>query len=78
MNCPHCQRLLYSRQHRHCGFCGKELPKEFRLSEEEVVALKTEQDQIALRRAAAKAKEEAEREQQKRNADGGYSMPPMG
>jgi hypothetical protein len=78
MNCPHCQRLLYSGQHRHRGFCGKQLPKEFLLSDGEVVALKAEQDQIAVRRAAAKAKEEEEKERQKRNGDSGYYMPPMG
>jgi hypothetical protein len=78
MNCPHCQRLLYSRQHRTCGFCGKELPKELLLTDEEILALKTEQDQITTRRAAAKAREEAEKEQQKRCSDGNYMMPPVG
>lgn len=78
MNCPHCQRLINSRQHRHCGFCGKELPEECLLSDAEIAALKTEQDQIAARRAVAKAKEEEEREQQKRSSDGGFQMPPMG
>ena len=58
MNCPHCQRLLYSRQHKTCGFCGAELPPECLLSEDEVAELKAEPRAIAERPAIDKAKEE--------------------
>lgn len=75
MNCPHCHRLLYSRQHKTCGFCGAQLPPEFLLSDEELAALKAEQEAIAERRAIAKEKEEEERKQ--REAQSGDHMPPM-
>jgi hypothetical protein len=63
MNCPHCQRLLYSRRHQTCGFCGGELPAECLLSEYEVAEIKEEQQEIAARRARDKEKEEEVRRQ---------------
>jgi hypothetical protein len=75
MNCPKCQRRLYSRQHKTCGFCGSELPPEVLPSAEEIAALKAEQEAIAERRAIAKEKEEEERKQ--REAQSGDHMPPM-
>jgi len=61
MNCPNCNRLLYSRQHKACGFCGTQLPPEVLLSEDEVVAIKAEQEAITVRRAKAKEEEEQKR-----------------
>jgi hypothetical protein len=75
MNCPHCNRLLYSRQHKSCGFCGAQLPPEMLLSDEEIAALKAEQNAIAERRALAKEKEDEERK--RREAQSGDHMPPM-
>jgi ferredoxin len=68
MNCPFCKRLLYSRQHKKCGHCGEELPEKFRLTEEEIEAIKDENRAIEERRAIAKEKEEAEREEKRRKA----------
>jgi hypothetical protein len=68
MNCPHCNRLLYSRRHKTCGFCGGALPPEFVFSEEKIAELDAEKEAIAERRAQAKAKEEEER--QRRSDDG--------
>lgn len=78
MKCPHCDRLIYSRQHKQCGFCGHELPEELLLSDQEVAKLKTEQAAIAARRELAKAKEEEEREQARRKSAGSYPQPPLG
>ena len=64
MNCPHCNRLLYSRLQPKCGFCGAELPPECRLSEDEAAMLREEMRLIDERRAAAKEKEEEEREEE--------------
>lgn len=58
MNCPNCKRLLYSRQHKHCGFCGAELPPGVIFSAEEIAAVQAEQQAIAARRAQVRAKEE--------------------
>ena len=67
MNCPHCNRLLYSRQHRKCGYCGGELPEEFRLTKVEIADLRREQEEIENRRIAAKEKEEKEKEENQRS-----------
>ena len=75
MNCPTCNRLLYSRQHKTCGFCGTELPPEVLLSEDEIDATKAEQEAISVRRAEAKAKEEEDRKKQV-TSDGGFDVPP--
>ena len=64
MNCPSCGQLIYSRQRKTCGSCGVELPPECRLSDDEIAALKAEQQAIADRRAVAKEQEEEERKKQ--------------
>ncbi len=76
MNCPHCHRLLYSRRRKTCGYCGGELPDEVRLSEDEITAMKIEQQAIETRRALAKEKDEEEK--RRRSSDsGGFLPPPM-
>lgn len=72
MNCPHCQRLLYSRRHKACGFCGKTLPSEFLFTAAEAAKVKKAQEAIEQRRVLAKAKEEEERKQQAGDDGGGY------
>jgi hypothetical protein len=76
MNCPSCNRLLYSRQHKTCGFCGAALPPEVLFSEDEIATIKAEQEAIAIRRAKAKAKEEEERKKHAAG-DGGFDAPQM-
>ena len=71
MNCPHCDRLLYSRRSRTCHFCGGVLPAEVRLSDDEIAKQKAEQFAMDQRRAAEKAQEEEEREAAARRGDGG-------
>ena len=66
MNCPNCQRLLYSRRHKKCDFCGAVLPPEALLSEEEITAIKSEQEEIAKRRAADKKDEKEKRKRASR------------
>jgi hypothetical protein len=73
MNCPHCHRVLYSRQHPRCGFCGEPLPDEFRLADHEIDDIKAEIREIDARRAKAKEAEEKEREAARRRNDGGGS-----
>jgi predicted nucleic acid-binding Zn-ribbon protein len=80
MNCPHCHRLLYSRQQPRCGFCGKPLPEDLRLAPHEIDEIKAEIREIDARRAKAKEKEEEEREAIRRRNDGagGGGGPGMG
>jgi hypothetical protein len=44
--CPHCQSPIYSRKNRICGVCEKPLPEELLLSDEQVAALKKQEDQM--------------------------------
>jgi hypothetical protein len=69
MNCPHCQRVLYSRSRATCGYCGGALPEECRLSGGEIAALKAEQ--LAIERRRARMKEEDEEEEARRRAAAG-------
>jgi hypothetical protein len=46
MNCPHCQRLLYNRKLKNCGFCGEELPPEYLFSAEELAEIDAQMDAI--------------------------------
>jgi hypothetical protein len=78
MNCPHGQRLLYSRQHPRCGYSGGLLPDEVRLADHEIDEMKAEIREIDARRAVAKEKEERELEERRRdqrNRSTGYFPP---
>lgn len=76
MNCPHCNRVIYSRQHKNCGYCGEELPPELLLSPSETKELKQEMIEIEQRRVEMKEKEAKEKEEQrKKNAsDSGFGF----
>jgi len=62
--CPSCQRVLYNRRLKACGFCGAPIPEELRFTPEEIAALdrkmaELEEQRRQRERAAAKAEEEA-------------------
>ena len=63
-NCPSCQRVLYNRRLKACGFCGAPIPEELRFTPDEVAVLdrkmaEMEEQRQQRERAAAKAEEEA-------------------
>jgi len=58
MDCPNCKRLLYSRQHKHCGFCGAELPPGVVFPRRRLRPSKRSSRQSPARRAQVRAKEE--------------------
>ena len=65
--CPTCQRLLYNRRLKQCGFCGAEIPEGLRFTAEEMAAMdlkmaELEKERIRRERAAA------EEEERQRNA----------
>ena len=37
--CPTCQRVLYNRRLKHCGFCGAQIPESLRFTPEEIAAI---------------------------------------
>jgi ribosomal protein L37E len=69
MNCPKCQRVIYSRQQARCGYCGEPLPESMRLAPHEIDEIKSEIKEIDQRRAKAKEAEEREREATRRRND---------
>jgi len=62
--CPRCQRVLYNRRLKDCGFCGATIPEELRFTPEEIAALDREMAVLQERR---RQREEAEK-QAKENA----------
>jgi hypothetical protein len=64
---PICQRVLYSRRIRHCGFCSAPIPESLRFTPEETAALDQKmaelEEQRIQREHAAAAEEEARRKQ---------------
>lgn len=78
MNCPNCQRLLYSRIQPKCGHCGVVLPKECRLEDHEIDEIRGEIRQIEERRSAAREREEEEEKQRVGKQSGAVPfVPPM-
>lgn len=64
-HCPQCKRLIYDRMNPVCGYCGAALPKEFRLSAEEIAAIQKEKAELEAERL--KTKEQLDAERKKRN-----------
>ena len=65
--CPSCQRVLYNRRLKACGFCGAPIPKELRFTLEECATLDrkmTELEEQRRQRQLAAAKQEEEAKQQ--------------
>ena len=64
--CPSCQRVLYNRRLKACGFCGAPIPEELRFTPEEVASLDRQMAEVERQgrqrgKAAAKEAEGARR-----------------
>ena len=66
LHCPKCNRQVYSRRHKRCGFCGAELPAEFLFTEAELAVLEAEENQRRLERKAKEEKQAKEAEEAQR------------
>lgn len=64
--CPKCNRLLYSRRHQACGFCGAVLPAELLFSEEEIKGVNAELAKIEEERLKEQLQKEAEEKQRQK------------
>ena len=64
-HCPKCNRLVYSRKNKRCGFCGAELPPAFLFTQAELDAMAKAETEAEQRRQLQKDQEEAE-EQERR------------
>ena len=66
--CPTCERLLYNRRLKKCGFCGASIPESLRFTAEEIATIDKkmadlEEERVRRERVAAEAEEEARRKQ---------------
>lgn len=58
-DCPNCQRVLYNRRLKHCGFCGASIPEELRFSPDEAAALERKMADLEASRRQRQLAEEA-------------------
>jgi hypothetical protein len=61
--CPHCNRVLFSRQQANCGYCGAKLPPGLRFPEAKISQVQSARKEIVERVKKAHAKENDERRQ---------------
>ena len=67
--CPQCNRFLYDRRRKNCGWCGAQLPEELLFTKEELEKLNQEMTQLQDERRQLKAKEDAKgKKENERNA----------
>jgi hypothetical protein len=67
--CPKCNRLLYNRRFKICGYCGSPLPEELLFSPAELAEIEREEKERELKRLEAELKKEKRKPQ-----DGGISL----
>jgi hypothetical protein len=58
-NCPKCQRVLYNRRLKSCGFCGASIPEELRFKPEETASLERTMADVEASRKQRQLAEEA-------------------
>lgn len=72
-NCPSCQRVLYNRRLKKCGFCGAPIPEEFRFTQERSAALEKKiadiEEQRLERQRAAEEEKEKQKEKRRRRSE---------
>jgi predicted nucleic acid-binding Zn ribbon protein len=75
--CPSCQRVLYNRRLKNCGFCGAPIPEDLRFTPEESVALEQKMADLEKeRRQRQLAADKEEEEKKQREADDGGDVLP--
>ena len=57
-HCPSCNRMLYSRAHACCGWCGAALPEDCRMEGDRIDEMKEEIRAIQSGRLKAREEEE--------------------
>lgn len=69
--CPACKRELLSRRHKHCQYCGAEIPDSLLYSNAEIDAQKRQWEQSeAKRKIRQRQQDEEEKEKQQKAANG--------
>ena len=63
IQCPKCSRVLYSRRHKLCGFCGAAVPAELLLTPVDLAAMEEADARLKNELATLKkGRDQAERE----------------
>lgn len=57
--CPSCQRLLYNRRLKSCGFCGAPIPEELRFTPAEIADLDRKTAELEMNRKLRQLAQEA-------------------
>ena len=58
-HCPNCQRVLYNRRLKKCGFCGTLIPEELRFTPAETAALEKKAAELEASRRQRQLAQEA-------------------
>lgn len=58
-HCPNCQRILYNRRLKNCGFCGAPILEELRFTPEESAALERKAAELEASRRQRQLAQEA-------------------
>ena len=58
-HCPKCQRILYNRRLKCCGFCGAPIPEELRFTPAETKALDLKAAELEAARKQRQLAQEA-------------------
>ena len=74
VNCPTCNRLLYSRRFAKCGFCGAAIPENLRFTDAEIAALDKQIAESAKQRELAREKAEKEARDAANSGDSGIGF----
>lgn len=67
VHCPSCNRILYNRRLKTCGFCGAILPENLRFSPEEIAKIEKLEKELE-KSEAERRKRSDEEEEARRNA----------
>ena len=75
--CPECNRLLYNRRLMRCGYCGALIPKEMRMTKEQMNALDAEEARFEEQLAAEKKRRENRARRKSTGSHGGGGIGDM-
>jgi hypothetical protein len=73
--CPACKRELLSRRHKHCQYCGAEIPDNLLFGKAEIDAQKHQWEQSeAKRKIRQRQQDEEEKRKQQKAANGSEAI----
>jgi ribosomal protein L37E len=73
--CPTCQRVLYNRRLKQCGFCGAQIPESLRFTPEEIAAIDKRMADLEEQRAQRERAATEEEARRKKSDDLGDILP---